>query len=131
MFGLRRFRFRSPERDRQSVERRLALIRRVVYSTLAEAEFESKGLRVRLARTQRSVMSLLAQAQDIEIDPACCFELANLELSLVAGQQSLARLEDQLIGLRKLERHIDRLIDQPRVSALAPPQFEPPEQPGK
>ena len=86
---------------------------------LAEAETELSGLRARLAETQRSVISLLAQVQDIEPDPACCFELANLELTLVAGQRDLARLGDHLIGLRKLERHIDRLLDQAQVAILA------------
>jgi hypothetical protein len=36
------------------------------------------------------------------------------------GDQSLAQLEDHLTVLRKLERRLDRLIDQPRVSALRP-----------
>jgi hypothetical protein len=119
MFGLRRFRFRSYERDRRAAGRRLALIQKAVELALAEAETESDGLRARLAETQRSVISLLAQVQDIEPNSACCFELANLELSLVAGQRDLARLGDHLIGLRKLERHVDRLLDQAQVAILA------------
>jgi hypothetical protein len=89
MFGLRRFCFRSPERDRETMERRLALIQRVVRSAIAEAEGESKGLRTRLARTRRSVMSLLAQVQDREPDPACRAELTILERTVLAGEQSL------------------------------------------
>jgi hypothetical protein len=121
MFGLRRFRFRSPERDRDAMERRLALIRRVIRSTVVEADGESKGLRARIARMRRSVMSLLAQAGDRETDPACRAELTNLERTLLAGEQSLAQLEDHLTLLRKLERRLDRLIDQPRVAAVGPP----------
>jgi hypothetical protein len=121
MFGLRRFRFRSPERNRDAMERRLALIRRVVRSSIAEAESESKGLRARVARTRRSVISLRAQVEDREPDPACRAELTNLERTLLAGEQSFAQLEDHLTALRKLERRLDRLIDQPRVSALRPP----------
>jgi hypothetical protein len=121
MFGLRRFRFRSPERDQHTTGRRLAIIQRVVSSAVAEAESESKGLRRRVAKTQGSVMSLLAQVQDIEIDPAGGAELANLELSLVAGQQSLVRLEDHVLALRKLELRIDRLIDQTQVAVLKLP----------
>jgi hypothetical protein len=92
MFGLRRFRFRSPERDRETMERRLALIQRVVRSGIAEAEAESKGLRTRLARTRRSVMSVLAQVQDRETDPACRVELTtllNVLLSLANNKASL------------------------------------------
>jgi hypothetical protein len=119
MFGLRRFRFRSFERDRRAAGRRLAVIQKAVELALAEAETESNGLRARWAETQRSVISLLAQVQDMKTEPACCFELANLELSLVTGQRDLARLGDHLIGLRKLERHIDRLLDQAQVAILA------------
>jgi hypothetical protein len=121
MFGLRRFRFRSPERNRETDERRLSRIKGVVHSAVFEAEAEFRGLRARVARTRRSVMSLLAQVEEREPDPACRAELANLEHTLVAGDQSLAQLEDHLTVLRKLERRLDRLIDKPRVSALRPP----------
>jgi hypothetical protein len=120
MFGLRRFRFRSPERNREAMDRRLALIQRVVRSAVVEAESESKGLRMRIARMRRSVMSLLGQVEEREPDPSCRAELANLEHTLVVGEQSLAQLEDHLTVLRKLERRLDRLIDQPRVSAIRP-----------
>jgi hypothetical protein len=121
MFGLRRFRFRSPERNRETEERRLARIKGVVHSAVLEAEAELKGVRTRVARTRRSVMSLLAQVEEREPDPACRVELTNLERTLLAGERSLAQLDDHLTALRKLERRLDRLIDQPRVSALAPP----------
>jgi hypothetical protein len=125
MFGLRRFCFRSPERDRETIERRLALIQRVVRSAITEAEGESKGLRTRLARTRRSVMSLLAQVKDREPEPDCRAELSILERTVLGGEQSLAQLEDHLTVLRKLERRLRRLIDQPRVSALRPPSSGP------
>jgi hypothetical protein len=121
MFGLRRFRFRSPERNRETDERRLARIKGVVHFAVLEAEAEFRGLRSRVARTRRSLMSLLAQVEKRESDPACRAELANLERTLIAGEQSLAQLEDHLTVLRKLERRLDRLINQPRVSALGPP----------
>ena len=121
MFGLRRFRFRSPERNRETDVRRLTRIKGAVRSAILEAEAELKGLRARVAKTRRGVMSLLAQVEDREPDPACRAELTNLERTLRAGEQSLAQLEDHLMVLRKLERRLGRLIDQPRVSALSPP----------
>ena len=121
MFGLRRFRFRSPERNRGTEERRLVRIKGVVHSAVLEAEAEFKGLRARVAKTRRAVISLVAQTEDREPDPACRAELTNLERTLRAGEQSLAQLEDHLTVLRKLERRLGRLIDQPRVSALRPP----------
>jgi hypothetical protein len=120
MFGLRRFRFRSPERNRENDERRLARIRAVVHSAVLEAESEFRGLRIRIARTRRSVMSLRAQVEIREPDPACRAELANLESAHLAGEQSLALLDDHLTVLRKLERRLDRLIGQPRVAAVRP-----------
>ena len=75
MFGLRRFRFRSPERNRDTEERRLVRIKGVVHSEVLEAEAELKGLRARVAKTRRAVMSLLAQVKDSEPDPACRAEL--------------------------------------------------------
>ena len=121
MFGLRRFRFRSPERNRENDERRLARIRGTVRSAVIEAEVEFKGLQIRVAKTRRSVTSLIAQIEDREPDPACRAELTNLERNLLAGEQSIAQLKDHLTVLRKLERRLDRLIDQPRVSALGSP----------
>ena len=78
MFGLRRFRFRSPERNRETEERRLARIKGVVHSVVLEAEAELKGVRARVSGTRRSVTSLLAQIKEREPDPACRVELANL-----------------------------------------------------
>jgi hypothetical protein len=93
MFGLRRFRFRSPERNRETDERRLSRIKGVMHSAVLEAEAELKGLRARVAKTRRAVMSLLAQVEDREPDPACRAELTNLERTLRAGEQSLDRLQ--------------------------------------
>jgi hypothetical protein len=121
MFGLRRFRFRSPERNRASAERRFALIQSAVCCAIAEAESESKGLRVRVAQTRSSVVSLLAQVEERETDPACRAELTNLEHALLTGERSLAQLEDHLTALRKLERRLDRLINQAYVSAVRLP----------
>jgi hypothetical protein len=121
MFGLRRFRFRSTERNRATPERRFALVQRAVCSTVAEAESESKGLRSRVIRTRRSMISLLAQVHGRETDPACRAEFTNLEQTLVIGQQSLAQLEAHLTALRKLERQIDRLVYRAQVSALRLP----------
>jgi hypothetical protein len=44
MFGLRRFRFRSPERNRENDERRLTRIKAVTHSAVLEADAELRGL---------------------------------------------------------------------------------------
>jgi hypothetical protein len=53
------FRFRSPERDRESDERRFGLVRTVVRSSIADAEAEAEGLRARIADARRSAMFLV------------------------------------------------------------------------
>jgi hypothetical protein len=115
MFGRRRFRFRSPERDRETAERSLWLIRTAVHFAVAEADTEFNGLVARVAKTRRSVTSLLAQV-DRKTDSACRTELTNLEQSLVSGQRSLAQLDDHLTALRELKGHLDRLFGQAPVS---------------
>jgi chromosome segregation ATPase len=121
MFGRRRFRFRSPERDRESAERRLELIQRAVRAAIADAESESKGLRGRVAKTRMSVASLHAQVEGRETDPACRAELSNLEHALLTGERALAQLEDHLTALRTLERRLDRLMNQAYVAAVRLP----------
>jgi hypothetical protein len=121
MFGLRLFRFRSLERDRETAGRRLARIQRVVYSAVAEAESESRGLQARVAKARMSWMSLFIQVQERETDPACRAELANLEQRLVAGERSLTQLEDHVTDLRELEQRIERLIDQAQAPARSAP----------
>jgi hypothetical protein len=121
MFGLRRFRFRSPERDRASAERRLEFIQRAVCAAVADAEAESKGLRLRVTKTRSSVVCLQAQVEGHETAPACRAELSNLEHALLTGERSLAQLEDHLTALRKLERRLDRLMNQAYVAAVRLP----------
>jgi hypothetical protein len=56
MSSVREFRFRSPERDRATDERRIALIQKVVSSAVADAAAEATGLRARIAQAQRSLI---------------------------------------------------------------------------
>jgi hypothetical protein len=123
MSGLGRFRFRSPERDRESDERRLGLIRMVARSAIADAEAEATGLRARIAEARRSAIFLVQQVDADESVPRP--EFSNSAKQLLAIEQRLAQLEDHLTALGKLERRLHRLIDQPRVSALGPPSSGP------
>ncbi len=111
-FGLNRFRFRSPERNREVAERRFTHINRVVRSAIAEAEAEYRGLRGRIVKARGSVMSLLGHVEHSETDAACRAQLADIEHRLIAGERSLAQLEDHLAALRKVGRRLDRLIDE-------------------
>src|SRR6516162_954293 len=101
MLDLRQFRLRSPERNRETDARRLALIRRVVRSAIAEAEAEAKGLRARIAKARRSTMLVLAKIGDDETAPSRHVEHTSLEPRLRAAEGRLAELNDHLMHLRK------------------------------
>jgi hypothetical protein len=109
MFDVRRFRFRSPERNRQTDERRLTFIRKAVHSAVADAEAESKGLRARIAKARRSVIVPVAQVD--EADGTRRADLTAIEQHLLGTDQRLAQLDDHLAQLRKLARRLDRLIE--------------------
>jgi hypothetical protein len=113
-----RFRFRSPERDRETDERRFGLIRTVVRSAIADAEAEAKGLRVRIAEARRSAIFLVEHVGYGECAPTSRAALKTREEHLLAIERRLAQLEDHLAALLKLERRVNRIMDQPRVCAL-------------
>jgi hypothetical protein len=100
MFGLRVFHFRSRKRDQATDEQRLALIRKVVRSAVADAQAESKGLRARIASARSSVTFLIAKVDDGESGGA---RLTGLEQELMAAEPRLAQLSDHLAVLRNIE----------------------------
>jgi hypothetical protein len=103
MYVLRVFRFRSPERDRETDERRIALIRKAARSALAEAEAEATGLRDCIAKARRSAIFLVQQRDNGEPDPSNRTKLTSLEQQLLASEQRLLRLKDHLLFLRDVE----------------------------
>jgi hypothetical protein len=103
MFSLRLFRFRSPERNRETDNRRLALIQKTVRSALADAEAEAAGLRARITKARRSSIFLLEQVEESDSHPARDVELRNIEVSLLTAEGRLAELKDHIAVLRKIE----------------------------
>jgi hypothetical protein len=101
VLGLSLFRFRSPERNRETDERRLAQIWKVVRSAVADAEAESKGLRARIAKARRSGIFLLEEAS--EPDPTRRAGLTSLEEEVHSAEGRLTQLRDHLAVLRRLE----------------------------
>jgi hypothetical protein len=89
VFSLRVFRFRSLERNRESDERRIALIQKVVRSAVSDAETEATGLRARLAKARRSVILLNAQIDAGEPDPSKLVSLEQQILTASKGSSSL------------------------------------------
>jgi hypothetical protein len=112
MFGLHRFHFRSAERNRETDERRLGLVRMVVRSAIKDAEAEATGLRARIAEARRSGIFLVQKLDDSASAPAYPrAELTHRDQQLLAIEQRLVQLEDQLAHLWKFARRFDRLID--------------------
>jgi hypothetical protein len=103
MFDFRQFLFRSPERDGETDRRRLALLQQAVHSALADAEYESNGLRGRLEKARQSAAFLLEQMEDGVPEAARQAELANVEQRLVGAERRLSRLRIQLTILRTIE----------------------------
>ncbi len=103
MFSLRLFRFRSLERNRESDERRIAFIQKVVRSAVAEAEAEATGLRTRMAKSRRSVIFLVEHGESGGTDSSHRAELTSLEARLLVGEQRLAQLKDHVEFLRSIE----------------------------
>jgi hypothetical protein len=116
MSGLSRFRFRSPERDRETDERRLGHIQMVTRSAIADAEAEATGLRSRLAEARRAAISLVPQVDGGEFAATRRAALTNRDRHLLTIEQRLVQLEDHLTHLRKFARRFDRLIDRLTVS---------------
>jgi hypothetical protein len=107
MFSLRLFRFRSLERNRESDERRIAFIQKVVRSAVAEAEAEAEaeatGLRTRMSKSRRSVIFLVEHGESGGTAPSHRAELTSLEARLLVGEQRLAQLKDHVEFLRSIE----------------------------
>lgn len=103
MFNLRLFRFRSPERNRETDNRRLALIQKTVRSALADAEAEATGLRARILKARRSAFFLVEQIEGRPPEPARDVELRILEVRLLTAESRLEELKDHIAVLRKIE----------------------------
>jgi hypothetical protein len=105
MFSLRLFRFRSLERNRESDERRIAFIQKVVRSAVAEAEAEATGLRARMTKARRSVIFLVEHGESGGPDPSHHAELTSLEARLLVGEQKALAIE---ISRRVSSKHRSR-----------------------
>jgi hypothetical protein len=103
MFFFRLFQFRSPDRDQETDNRRVALVQKALRSAVADAEAEVKGLRIRIAKARMSLTSLLAQIEDGDPEPALGAQLNSAEQRLLAGEQRLKQMKEHLARLREIE----------------------------
>ena len=108
MLGLSLFSFRSPQRNHESDERRIAQIWRVVRSAVADAEAESTGLRARIVNARRSAVFLI-DVDGGESDPTGRVEVRGLEQHVRVAEGRLAQLKDHLAQLQRIEVTMPRL----------------------
>jgi hypothetical protein len=90
------------------IERRIALIRKVVRSAVADAEAEVMGLRARVVRARRSAI-FLVEVDSSEPDPSRRARLTSLEQHLLAAEQRLNQLKAHLAFLRSIEAATTRV----------------------
>jgi hypothetical protein len=106
VFGLSQSRFRSLERDRETDQRRLAEICKAVRLASADAEAETKGLRVRIAKARRSSIFLVDQSDGDDPGPNARTKFTS---GLLSAERRLAQLSDHLAFLRDIEIAATRL----------------------
>jgi hypothetical protein len=99
---LSQFRFRAPDRDRETDEDRVALIREVVHFVIADAEAEVKGLRTRIEQARRQLVRPV-DVDDSGPDSSRRANFTNLEQDLLVGEQRFARLKAHIAFLRNIE----------------------------
>jgi hypothetical protein len=96
-------RFRSMERNRETDERRIALIQEAVSAAVADARAEAAGLRDRIARERRSLISIVEESDSGVPGPSHSSDVVTLEQQILAAEQRLQELRDHLASLRNLE----------------------------
>ena len=103
MFNLRALRFRSLERNQDNDERRIAFIQKSCVPR-SQTQKPSHRSSSRMAKAQRSVIFLVEQADDGELDPKHTAEITNFEQRrTLAGEQRLAQLKSHIEFLRAIE----------------------------
>ena len=100
MLFFRLFRFRSPDRDQETDNRRITLVQKALRSAVADAEAEMKGLRTRIAKARMS-LDIPRAVRGWRPAPALGAQLNNAEQRLLAGEQRLKQMNEHLVRLRE------------------------------
>src|SRR5579871_3269057 len=100
--------FRSPERDRETDERRVAAIRGAAREALAAAEREKSALGVRLeeARTSATILAGTDTYEHEDREPGRAAELSRSEAQMSRAEQRLVELDAHISKLKRIEAAI-------------------------
>jgi hypothetical protein len=96
-------RFRSVKRNRETDERRIALIQEAASAAVADAISEATGLRDRIAQERRSLISPVEESDSGKPSPSHRSDVISLEQQILAAEQRLQELRDHFAFLRNLE----------------------------
>jgi hypothetical protein len=107
MFNFERTRFRSPERDRQTDQARLASIQNAIRSTTANAEREFEGLRGRVENARRTAGMLLEKMEKESSGDNGASELRRLEERLTVAEVRIVQLRKHLAALERIENTVN------------------------
>jgi hypothetical protein len=101
-----RFRFRSPQRDRQNDQGRLTRVHEAARSSIANAESELSGLRARVEKARQSAGFLL-ENMDNRDGRGHQSELKSLEDRLLVGERRIKELKDHIAALQRIESAVE------------------------
>jgi predicted nucleic acid-binding Zn-ribbon protein len=101
------FRSRSPQRDRETDQARLARIHQTVRTCVTNAESELNGLRARLEKAQHSASMLVGNIDNNEHDEASRSELRSAEERLLATERRIVQLKDHIAALQRIANAVN------------------------
>ena len=101
------FRSRSPERDRETDQARLAHIHQTVRTCVTNAESELTGLGARLEKARHSASMLVGNIDNSEHDEASRSELRSAEERLLAAERRIVQLKDHIAALQRIANAVN------------------------
>ena len=101
------FHFRSPQRDRETDQARLARIHQTARSAVTNAESELNGLRARLERARQSASLLLGNIDNGDREEASNSELRSVEERMLVAERRIMQLNDHLAALQRIETAVN------------------------
>jgi len=103
LFRLPEFRFRSPQRDKETDQARLAGIHHAARSAVTNAEHELSGIRARLEKARQTAAMLLGSLDSGGRDDAHGSELRGAEERLLVAERRMVQLKAHLAALQRIE----------------------------
>jgi hypothetical protein len=105
------FRFRSPDRDKETDNARLASIYESVRSAISNAANELSGLKARLENARQSAATLFTTTGRPSGEEPEKNERASIEVRLFAAERRIEELRDHLAALRRIESAINKELN--------------------